>query len=141
MGSNYKSKIGQTKAIKLYRKRWAKSWLKASAAPELTGVFSSYKINVPQLYVELDRTKAKQLGLNINEVFEAMQIYLGSLYINDFNKFGRTYQVIAQAEKQFRDAPNDMLNLKVRNQRGEMVPLGCRLTNQRNLWTGICPTL
>ena len=53
-----------------------------------------------------------------------MQIYLGSLYINDFNAFGRTYQVIAQAEKQFRDAPNDILNLKVRNQRGEMVPLG-----------------
>ena len=97
---------------------------KAHAAPELTGVFSSYKINVPQLYAELDRTKAKQLGLNINEVFEAMQIYLGSLYINDFNIFGRTYQVIAQAEKQFRDAPDDILNLKVRNQRGEMVPLG-----------------
>ncbi len=97
---------------------------KANASPELTGVFSSYKINVPQLYAELDRTKAKQLGLNINEVFEAMQIYLGSLYINDFNTFGRTYQVIAQAEKQFRDAPNDILNLKVRNQRGEMVPLG-----------------
>ena len=96
----------------------------AYAAPELTGVFSSYKISVPQLYAELDRTKAKQLGLNINEVFEAMQIYLGSLYINDFNIFGRTYQVIAQAEKQFRDAPNDVLNLKVRNQRGEMVPLG-----------------
>ncbi|MDT7044283.1 efflux RND transporter permease subunit [Candidatus Nitronereus thalassa] len=97
---------------------------KAYASPELTGVFSSYKINVPQLYAELDRTKAKQLGLNINEVFEAMQVYLGSLYINDFNAFGRTYQVIAQAEKQFRDAPNDILNLKVRNQRGEMVPLG-----------------
>ncbi len=97
---------------------------KAHASPELTGVFSSYKINVPQLYAELDRTKAKQLGLNINEVFEAMQIYLGSLYINDFNTFGRTYQVIAQAEKQFRDAPSDVLNLKVRNQRGEMVPLG-----------------
>ncbi|MEC4681545.1 MAG: multidrug efflux RND transporter permease subunit [Nitrospirota bacterium] len=97
---------------------------KANAAPELAGVFSSYKINVPQLYADLDRTKAKQLGLNINEVFEAMQIYLGSLYINDFNTFGRTYQVIAQAEKQFRDSPDDILNLKVRNQRGEMVPLG-----------------
>ncbi len=96
----------------------------AYAAPELTGVFSSYQINVPQLYANLDRTKAKQLGLSINDVFEAMQIYLGSLYINDFNAFGRTYQVIAQAEKKFRDAPNDILNLKVRNQRGEMVPLG-----------------
>lgn len=97
---------------------------KAQAAPELTGVFSSYKINVPQLYAELDRTKAKQLGLNIQEVFEAMQVYLGSLYINDFNAFGRTYQVIAQAEKHFRDDPHDILHLKVRNQQGKMVPLG-----------------
>lgn len=97
---------------------------KARQSPELTGVFSSYKINVPQLYAELDRTKAKQLGLNVREVFDAMQIYLGSLYINDFNRFGRTYQVVAQAEKQFRDAPQDILNLKVRNNVGEMVPLG-----------------
>ncbi len=97
---------------------------KAWQAPELTGVFSSYKINVPQLYAELDRTKAKQLGLNIQEIFQAMQVYLGSLYINDYNQFGRTYQVIAQAEKQFRDTPQDILQLKARNQRGEMVPLG-----------------
>ena len=64
---------------------------KANQAPEITGAFSSYKTNVPQLYAELDRTKAKQLGLNIDEIFQAMQVYLGSLYINDFNKFGRTY--------------------------------------------------
>lgn len=97
---------------------------KAYQSPELAGVFSSYKINVPQLYAELDRTKAMQLGLEVDEVFEAMQVYLGSLYINDFNQFGRTYQVIAQAEKQFRDAPDDILKLKVRNNQGEMVPLG-----------------
>lgn len=97
---------------------------KAMAAPELGRVFSSYKINVPQLYAELDRTKAKQLGLNVRDIFEAMQVYLGSLYINDFNQFGRTYQVIAQAEKQFRDAPDDILKLKVRNNKNEMVPLG-----------------
>jgi multidrug efflux pump len=97
---------------------------KAQSAPELTGLFSSYQINVPQLYAELDRTKAKQLGLNIRELFETMQIYLGSMYINDFNRFGRTYQVVAQAEKQFRDAPPDILQLKIRNQQGEMVPLG-----------------
>ncbi len=101
---------------------------KAYATPELTGVFSSYKINVPQLYVDLDRTKAKQLGLNISDVFSAMQIYLGSLYINDFNKFGRTYQVIAQADKSFRDTPDDILRLKVRNTMGEMIPLGSVLT-------------
>jgi multidrug efflux pump len=98
----------------------------ARQTPELDprSVFSSYKINVPQLLVDLDRTKAMQLGLEIDEVYQAMQVYLGSLYINDFNQFGRTYQVIAQAEKQFRDAPEDILKLKIRNNKGEMVPLG-----------------
>ena len=97
---------------------------RARMAPELAGVFSSYKINVPQLYADLDRTRAKQLGLDISDVFESMQTYLGSMYINDFNQFGRTYQVIAQAEKGFRDSPDDILRLKVRNSDGEMVPLG-----------------
>lgn len=97
---------------------------KAQKVPELTGIFSSYKISVPQLHAELDRTRAMQLGVEIDQVFEAMQVYLGSLYINDFNRFGRTYQVIAQAEKQFRDTPEDILRLKVRNNKGEMVPLG-----------------
>jgi multidrug efflux pump len=97
---------------------------KARSAPELAGVFSSYKINVPQLYADLDRTRAKQLGLNISEVFDSMQTYLGSIYVNDFNQFGRTYQVIAQADKAFRDSPDDILRLKVRNNEGEMVPLG-----------------
>ncbi|MCI5050466.1 MAG: efflux RND transporter permease subunit [Rickettsiales bacterium] len=101
---------------------------KAQQSPELAGVFSSYKINVPQLYADLDRTKAMKLGLAVDEIFEAMQVYLGSLYINDFNQFGRTYQVIAQAEKQFRDAPEDILRLKVRNNKGEMVPLGSVLS-------------
>jgi multidrug efflux pump len=97
---------------------------KARSAPELAGVFSSYKINVPQLYADLDRTRAKQLGLDISEVFDTMQTYLGSIYVNDFNQFGRTYQVIAQADKAFRDSPDDILRLKVRNSDGEMVPLG-----------------
>ncbi|NVK42028.1 MAG: efflux RND transporter permease subunit [Oceanospirillaceae bacterium] len=97
---------------------------KAQAAPELAGVFSSYKINVPQLSAELDRTRAKQLGLDIDALFETMQIYLGSMYVNDFNQFGRTYQVIAQADASFRDTPDDVLRLKVRNDAGEMVPLG-----------------
>lgn len=92
--------------------------------PALTSVYSNYKINVPQLYADLDRTKAKQLGLNIKDIFDTMQIYLGSLYINDFNQFGRTYQVIAQADAEFRDTPSDAVNLKVRNDNGDMVPLG-----------------
>ncbi len=101
---------------------------KARATPEIGGVFSTYKTNMPQLVAELDREKAKQQGLNIAEIFETMQIYLGSLYVNDFNKFGRTYQVIAQADKAFRNSPQDILTLKLRNQFGEMVPLGTILS-------------
>jgi len=97
---------------------------KARKAPELAGVFSSYEINVPQLYADLDRTKAQQLGVDVQDVFDAMQIYLGSLYINDFNRFGRTYEVIAQADRQFRSKPDDILRLQVRNNEGKMVPLG-----------------
>ncbi|HEY8966682.1 MAG TPA: efflux RND transporter permease subunit [Candidatus Methylacidiphilales bacterium] len=98
--------------------------MKAMQTPELAGVFSSYKVNVPQLYVDLDRTKAQQLGVDVQDVFDTMQIYLGSLYINDFNKFGRTYQVVAQADREFRAQPDDILRLKTRNVEGKMVPLG-----------------
>ena len=97
---------------------------KAAQTPELARVFSSYKIGMPQLYAELDRTKAAQLGVDVQDVFSAMQIYLGSLYVNDFNKFGRTYQVIAQADRQFRSKPDDILKLQTRNFEGRMVPLG-----------------
>ncbi|MDF1588417.1 MAG: multidrug efflux RND transporter permease subunit [Gammaproteobacteria bacterium] len=100
--------------------------------PALMSVYSNFKINVPQLYADLDRTKAKQLGLNIKEIFDTMQIYLGSLYVNDFNQFGRTYQVIAQAEGEFRSSPEDAMNLKVRNNRGQMIPLGSVLTMQES---------
>ena len=97
---------------------------KARATPELFGTFSSYKINTPQLYADLDRTKAAQLGVDVQDVFDTMQIYLGSLYVNDFNKFGRTFQVIAQADKQFRSKPDDILKLQTKNFEGHMVPLG-----------------
>jgi len=97
---------------------------KAYQTPELAKVFSSYAINTPQLYADLDRTKALQLGVDVQNVFDAMQIYLGSLYINDFNKFGRTYQVIAQADKEFRSKPDDILRIQTRNFEGKMVPLG-----------------
>ena len=97
---------------------------KARQTPGLAGIFTSYEINVPQLYVDLDRTKAQQLGIDVQDVFDAMQIYLGSLYVNDFNKFGRTYQVIAQADKEFRSKPEDILRLQTRNVEGKMVPLG-----------------
>lgn len=101
---------------------------KAYQTPELAGIFTSYNVSVPQLYADLDRTKARQLGVEVQDVFDTMQIYLGSLYINDFNKFGRTYQVIAQADKDFRAKPDDILQLQVRNLAGEMVPLGAMVT-------------
>ena len=101
---------------------------KARKAPELAGVFSSYNISVPQLFADLDRTKAMQLGVDVQDVFNTMQIYLGSLYVNDFNKFGRTYQVVAQADKEFRSKPDDILKLQTRNDSGRMVPLGAVLS-------------
>ncbi|MCL4136653.1 UNVERIFIED_CONTAM: hypothetical protein GTU68_010522 [Idotea baltica] len=97
---------------------------KARQSKELTGIFSSYNINVPQLTADINRTKAEQLGIPINQVFDAMQIYLGSMYVNDFNKFGRTYQVIAQADKSYRSNTSDILNLKTKNTNGQMIPLG-----------------
>lgn len=99
---------------------------KARQSPELDpfSTFSGYGINVPQLSVEVDRTKAKQMGVAVTDVFSTMQIYLGSLYVNDFNKFGRTYRVVAQADAEFRTHAQDILQLKTRNMAGEMVPLG-----------------
>ena len=87
-------------------------------------VLTNYNINMPQLYADLDRTKAQQLGIPIEEVFRTLQIYLGSLYVNDFNLFGRTYQVVAQADAEYRATPEDIISLQVRNVNGDMVPLG-----------------
>ncbi|WP_419570330.1 efflux RND transporter permease subunit [Rheinheimera sp.] len=97
---------------------------KAWATPELAGVFSSYQVNVPQLDLDVDRTKAKQQGVDLDEVFQTLQVYLGSTYVNDFNQFGRTYQVNIQADEQFRQNPEQIRQLKVRNNKGEMIPLG-----------------
>ncbi|AZY47986.1 multidrug efflux RND transporter permease subunit [Bordetella avium] len=101
---------------------------KAAQTPELGPSFSSYQINVPQLDVDLDRVKAKQLGVPVSEVFDTMQIYLGSMYVNDFNRFGRVFQVRAQADAPFRSHPQDILQLKTRNAAGEMVPLSSLVT-------------
>jgi hydrophobe/amphiphile efflux-1 (HAE1) family protein/NodT family efflux transporter outer membrane factor (OMF) lipoprotein len=97
---------------------------KAWQTPGLTRVFSGYQINVPQLEAEVDRLKAKSQGVPLGNVFETMQIYLGSLYVNDFNRFGRTFQVIAQADAPFRRGAEDITRLKTRNSQGETVPLG-----------------
>ncbi|MCW2239875.1 efflux RND transporter permease subunit [Azospirillum canadense] len=101
---------------------------KAAQTPELGPSFSSYQINVPQLDVDLDRVKAKQLGVPVRDVFDTMQIYLGSLYVNDFNTFGRVYQVRVQADAPFRAQADDIGLLKTRNNQGAMVPLSSLLT-------------
>ncbi|MGY4594802.1 multidrug efflux pump [Bradyrhizobium sp. GM22.5] len=92
-------------------------------APEIAGVFSSFQVNVPQLFADIDRTKALQLGVPVTEVFNTLQIYLGSYYVNDFNKFGRTYSVRVQADAPFRARADDIRQLKVRSSSGDMVPL------------------
>jgi multidrug efflux pump len=97
---------------------------KAWATPELTGIFSSYQVNVPQLDLDIDRTKAKQQNVSLDEIFQTLQAYMGSVYVNDFNQFGRTYQVNMQADEQFRQSASQISQLKVRNGDGEMVPLG-----------------
>jgi multidrug efflux pump len=91
---------------------------------ELGFVFSSFEISVPQLLADIDRTKAKQLGVNLTDLFQTLQVNLGSLYVNDFNQFGRTYQVIVQADAPFRTSAQDIQTLKVRNAQGELVPMG-----------------
>jgi multidrug efflux pump len=96
---------------------------KAYQTPELAGLFTSWQVNVPQLWADIDRTKARQLGVPVQEIFDTMQIYLGSLYVNDFNKFGRTYSVRVQADAPYRARADDIGALKVRSTTGEMVPL------------------
>lgn len=101
---------------------------KAATAPELANLFTSYQVNVPQLFADVDRTKARQLGVAVPDIFDTLQIYLGSLYVNDFNTLGRTYSVRVQADAPFRAHADDIGKLKVRNASGEMVPLSALLT-------------
>jgi hydrophobe/amphiphile efflux-1 (HAE1) family protein len=86
--------------------------------------YTTFQNSVPQLYADVDRVKAKRQGVPLSSVFDTLQTYLGSSYINDFNRFGRTYRVYAQAEAQFRNQPEDIANLKMRNLNGDMVPMG-----------------
>ncbi|CAI8903490.1 Efflux pump membrane transporter BepE [Pseudomonas chlororaphis] len=96
---------------------------KSRSVPELAGLFTSYQVNVPQVDAAIDREKAKTHGVAISDIFDTLQVYLGSLYANDFNRFGRTYQVNVQAEQQFRLEAEQIGQLKVRNNKGEMIPL------------------
>jgi multidrug efflux pump len=99
-----------------------------SQVPGMGFPFTSYQSNVPQLTAEVDRARAKAQGVALTDVFETLQIYLGSVYVNDFNRFGRTYQVYAQADAPFRDAAEDITALRTRNQDGAMVPIGSVVT-------------
>jgi len=96
---------------------------KSHNVPELANLFTSYTVNVPQIDAAIDREKAKTHGVAVSDIFDTLQIYLGSLYANDFNRFGRTYQVNVQAEQQFRLESDQIGQLKVRNNKGEMIPL------------------
>ena len=95
-----------------------------NAQKGLTSLYTGFRANVHQIFVDVDRTKVKTLGVSLSSVFNTMQAYLGSAYVNDFNKFGRTYQVKIQADARFRARPEDILMLEVRNKEGKMVPLG-----------------
>ncbi|ENW00223.1 hypothetical protein F938_00867 [Acinetobacter bereziniae LMG 1003 = CIP 70.12] len=96
---------------------------KAAQAPELVGMLASFQANAPQLEVDIDRVKAKSQGVALNEIFETLQVNMGSIYVNDFNRFGRTYKVVVQADAPFRMQSQDLEQLKVRNSTGEMIPL------------------
>ncbi len=101
---------------------------KGRESGKLTGLFSSFQVNVPQIDADVDREKAKAEGVDLTDVFQTMQAYLGSLYVNDFNRFGRTYQVNVSAEQHFRREASDIPQLKTRNAAGEMIPLGSFVT-------------
>jgi HAE1 family hydrophobic/amphiphilic exporter-1 len=95
-----------------------------NAQTGLTALNTTFRATVPQLFAEIDRTKVKTLGIPLSSVFSSLQAYLGSAYVNDFNRFGRTWQVRVQADRQFRARPEDIARLDVRNPEGEMVPIG-----------------
>ncbi|KFN43935.1 efflux RND transporter permease subunit [Arenimonas oryziterrae] len=99
-----------------------------SQTPGMHFPISTYQANVPQLDAQVDRDKAKAQGVPLTELFDTLQTYLGSQYVNDFNRFGRTYQVIAQADAPYRDGAEDIANLRTRNANGEMVPIGSMVT-------------
>ena len=101
---------------------------RAAETPGLSQVFSLFETSTPQLYLDIDRTKAQLLGINVPDVFASLQTFLGSSYVNDFNLLGRTFRVVAQADGKYRLEPNDALKIRVRNSNGETVPIGAFTT-------------
>ena len=96
----------------------------ANQVPGITGVFSLFNTRTPKVYADIDRVRAEMLGVSAGSVFETLEVYVGSAFVNEFNYLGRTYRVIAQADGGFRQEANDLANLKTRNALGEMVPIG-----------------
>lgn len=123
-----RNNLGYEKLYEVTQQVIQKAW----AAPELTGNFTSFQVNVPQLEADLDREKAKNQGIRVDELLTTMQAYLGSIYVNDINRFGRTYQVNVQADEAFRQEPEQIGQLKVRNQFGDMIPLASVLDVQHS---------
>ncbi|HSV24224.1 MAG TPA: multidrug efflux RND transporter permease subunit [Xanthobacteraceae bacterium] len=97
---------------------------RANRTPGLLQVFSLFETSTPQLYLDIDRAKAQLLGINVADVFTALQVFIGSAYVNDFNLFGRTFRVMAEADGPYRGDERDILSIRVRNQNGDAVPLG-----------------
>jgi multidrug efflux pump len=97
---------------------------KGSTTPGLRDAFTSFRANTPWLYLDIDRSAARAMGVTMGEVFNTLQVNLGSLYVNDFNRFGRTWQVIVQARQEYRQHIEDLRQMKVRNEQGKMVPFG-----------------
>ncbi len=95
-----------------------------SKEPGFSSIITGFRSNAPQYFVDIDRQAAKNMGVSLNDLNETLQVYLGSVYVNDFNLFGRTWQVTAQAEPEYRVKPEDVTRLKTRNKNGELVPLG-----------------
>src|SRR4029077_9531036 len=95
--------------------------------PGLVGLFNGFRAQTPQLYADIDRTKVRTMGVALTDVFDTLQVYLGGYYVNDFNRFGRTWQVNLQADAAFRANVETVKQLKVRNADGDMVPLGAVL--------------
>jgi len=104
-----------------------------NAQTGLIGLNTTFRSGVPQLFADIDRTKAKTLDIPLSSVFGTLQAYLGSAYVNDFNRFGRTWQVRVQADQRYRVEPEDITRLEVRNRRGEMIPIGTFAETRRTV--------
>ena len=97
---------------------------RARATAGVAQVFTLFETSTPQVYLDIDRTKAQLLGINVQDVFNALQIFIGTSYVNDFNLFGRSFRVMAQARDEDRQRTSDVLKIRVRNANGDTVPLG-----------------